>query len=407
MIRKEVSWQDVPNTPGVYFFMGKNSEILYIGKATSLRQRLSSYFAGDITEKRSVLIEAMVESAEKIEWMQTDSVLEAMLIETNLIRTHKPVCNTRSKDDKSFNHVIITKEEYPRVLVVRGKDLESYEYSHVYGPFPSGLLFKDALKIIRKLFQFYDVATPARAQHSAMQRGRIDFNRQIGLYPGECTSREYARTIKHIRLFFEGRKERIIADLEREMTGFAKKLEFERAQVLKKKIFALRHIQDVALLGRVAREYRDDRSMRFEAYDVAHMGGKDMVGVMVVNVGGEPVPDQYRKFIVKTCTDANDPKALGEILNRRILHTEWSMPDLIVVDGSTAQRNVAERALKEHGYVIPVIGVVKDEHHKPKHCIGPKNLIAKHEKNIMHANAEAHRFAITFHRSKRKIDNRK
>ncbi len=349
----------------------------------------------------------MVESAEKIEWMQTDSVLEAMLIETNLIRTHKPVCNTRSKDDKSFNHVIITKEEYPRVLVVRGKDLESYEYSHVYGPFPSGLLFKDALKIIRKLFQFYDVATPARAQHSAMQRGRIDFNRQIGLYPGECTPREYARTIKHIRLFFEGKKERIIADLEREMTGFAKKLEFERAQVLKKKIFALRHIQDVALLGRVAREYRDDRSMRIEAYDVAHMGGKDMVGVMVVNVGGEPVPDQYRKFIVKTCTDANDPKALGEILNRRILHTEWSMPDLIVVDGSTAQLNVAERVLKEHGYVIPVVGVVKDEHHKPKHCIGPKNLIAEHEKNIMHANAEAHRFAITFHRSKRKIDNRK
>lgn len=387
--------------------MGKSNEILYIGKATSLRQRLSSYFAGDITEKRSVLIEAMVESAEKIEWMQTDSVLEAMLIETNLIRTHKPVCNTRSKDDKSFNHVIITKEEYPRVLVVRGKDLESYEYSHVYGPFPSGLLFKDALKIIRKLFQFYDVATPARAQHSAMQRGRIDFNRQIGLYPGECTPREYARTIKHIRLFFEGKKERIIADLEREMTGFAKKLEFERAQVLKKKIFALRHIQDVALLGRVAREYRDDRSMRIEAYDVAHMGGKDMVGVMVVNVGGEPVPDQYRKFIVKTCTDANDPKALGEILNRRILHTEWSMPDLIVVDGSTAQLNVAERVLKEHGYVIPVVGVVKDEHHKPKHCIGPKNLIAEHEKNIMHANAEAHRFAITFHRSKRKIDNRK
>ncbi len=406
MIRKDIVWKTVPDTPGVYFFLGKKREILYIGKATSLKQRLASYFGSDIVEKRSFLIEKMVTDAMHIEWMQTDSVLEAMLIETNLIRTHKPLCNTRSKDDKSFNHVIITKEEYPRVLVVRGKDLKSYEYSHVYGPFPSGLLFKDALKIIRKLFQFYDVVAPADMQKSKTAKGKIDFNRQIGLYPGECSAKEYARTIKHIRLFFEGKKERIIADLEREMSSSAKKLDFERAQVLKKKIFALRHIQDVALLGRVAREYRDDRNMRIEAYDVAHMGGKDMVGVMVVNVGGEPVPHEYRKFIVKTCTDADDPKALREILNRRIVHTEWAMPDVIVVDGSTAQRNVAERVLQEHGYVIPVVGVVKNEYHKPKYCIGPKNLITEHEKPILHANAEAHRFAITFHRSKRKIDNR-
>src|SRR3989344_8407708 len=121
MTSQDLQKLKLPDTPGVYFFLGKRKRILYIGKATSLRSRVRSYFAGDILKKRSALIEQMIAEAETVEWKETDSVLEALIIETNLIRTHKPRYNTVAKDDKSFNHLVITNEEFPRVLVVRGK----------------------------------------------------------------------------------------------------------------------------------------------------------------------------------------------------------------------------------------------------------------------------------------------
>jgi excinuclease ABC subunit C len=123
MIKDDLKKTTLPDNPGVYFFMGAKQEILYIGKATSLRNRVRSYFATDLKEKRSELIEQMVAKAKRVEVTETDSTLEALILETNLIRTHKPHYNTRSKDDKSYNHLIITNEEFPRVLVVRGKDL--------------------------------------------------------------------------------------------------------------------------------------------------------------------------------------------------------------------------------------------------------------------------------------------
>ncbi len=396
----------IPDAPGVYFFLGKRKEILYIGKATSLRSRVRSYFDGKIKEKRSGLIENMVVEAKSLEWTVTDSVLEAMLLEVNLIRTHKPRCNTISKDDKSYNHLVITDEEFPRVLVVRGKDLHAegdrIKYRKIYGPFPHGMLFKEALKIIRKLFQFYDTALPVDTQTSKMHKGKMDFNRQIGLYPDQVSEREYARTIHHIELFFEGKKGTVIKELEREMHACAKKEKFEYAHALKKKIFALKHIHDVALMKDESRVYKDDRTLRIEAYDVAHMGGKDMVGVMTVLEGSEPNKNEYRKFLIKGFEGSNDPRALKEILERRLKHTEWTYPDIIVVDGSTAQKNVALQVLKKYALPISVVGVVKDEKHNPKRIIGSTKIITEHKKAILLGNAEAHRFAITFHRRKRR-----
>ena len=397
----------IPDTPGVYFFLGARKEILYIGRATSLKNRVRSYFDGKLVEKRSELIEKMVKEAKTIEWTETESVLEAMILEVNLIRTHKPRYNTISKDDKSYNHLIITNEEFPRVLIVRAKDLTEQfspkEIKYVFGPFPSGLLFKEALSIIRKLFRFYDTQKPLSKITSKMGRGKIDFNRQIGLYPGLQSKTEYARTIRHIKLFFEGKKGQVIKELEREMKRLAKEEKFEEANEVKRKIFALRHIQDVALIKEDARVYRDDRKMRVEAYDVAHLSGENMVGVMTVLEGGEPDKASYRKFKIKTLENANDTAALSEMLDRRLDHSEWPYPQLVVVDGGAAQKNAAERILKRYGITIPVVGVVKDERHTPKKIIGVQSLIRKCHNEILLANAEAHRFAIAYHRQKRSL----
>ena len=407
MTKEQLSKAKLPDAPGVYFFLGTRKEILYIGKATSLKNRVRSYFTPDLVEKRSPLIVNMVNEAKTIEYTETDSVLEALILESNLIRTHKPRFNTIAKDDKSYNHLIITNEDWPRVLVVRGKDLtEQYgedEILYHFGPFTSGILFREALKIIRRLFKYYDSEQPIGSERTKLARGKIDFNRQIGLYPSEENRAAYMRTIRHIRLFFEGKKRQIINELQKDMMRLAKHEEFEAAERVKRKIFALEHIQDVALIRDDMRQYRDDRSTRIEAYDIAHHQGSDMVGVMTVVEGGEPQKSEYRKFKIQSVHQSNDTAALREVLRRRLGHHEWPYPDIIVVDGSTAQKNAAERVLREHHITIPVVAVVKDERHKPIRVLAPVSIRRDHEQAILHANAESHRFAISYHRSKRKL----
>ncbi len=393
----------LPDSSGVYFFLGKRKEILYIGKATTLKNRIRSYFTIDLKEKRSELIEKMVSEAKSIDFTVTDSVLEALILETNLIRTHKPRYNTRSKDDKSYNHLIITNEEWPRVLVVRGKDLtEKFttdEILYHFGPFPSGSLFKEALKIIRKLFKFYDTKVPVGLEKSKMASGQINFNRQIGLYPELGDKAEYLKTIKHLQLFFSGEKHKIIKELEKEMMQLAKNEEFEQAQLIKRKIFALTHIQDVALIKDEYRTYRDTATIRIEGYDVAHHAGQDMIGVMTVIEGGEANKSEYRKFKIKTLKQANDPAALKEMLERRLTHSEWPLPQVIVVDGGVAQKNVAERVLRQHKLAVSVVAVVKDDRHHVARVIAPKELLYKFKFDILFANAEAHRFSIGSYRT--------
>ncbi len=406
MTKDDLKAKELPDTPGVYFFLGTKKEILYIGKATSLKNRVRSYFAKDLKEKRSELIEQMVTEAKTVEVTSTDSTLEALILETNLIRTHKPKYNTRSKDDKSYNHLVITNEAWPRVLVVRGKDLTERflpeEIRYHFGPFPSGQLFREALKIVRRLFKFYDTDKPLGAERSKVVKGQIDFNRQIGLYPSEHNRLEYERTIRHLRLFFEGKKQELIGELEREMMAYAKEEEFEMASIVKRKIFALQHINDIALIRDDRKLYRDDRRVRIEAYDVAHLAGQDMVGVMTVVEGDEARPSEYRKFKIQSVSGSNDPAALKEILERRLAHPEWPFPQIIVVDGSTAQKNVAEHVLRKLGLVIPVVAVVKDDRHKPIRLIAGQKLREQFKDQVLLANAEAHRFAITFHRARRR-----
>lgn len=395
----------LPDTPGVYFFLGGKKKILYIGKATSLKNRVRSYFTDDLIEKRSPLIKKMVDEAKTIEYTETDSVLEALILETNLIRTHKPTYNTRSKDDKSYNHLVITNEDFPRVLVVRGKDLTEQftekDIKYHFGPFPSGQLFREALKIVRKLFQFYDTKVPIGEEKSKLEKGKIDFNRQIGLYPDTQTKFEYLKTIRHLRLFFEGKKHLLLKELDKEMMQLAKAEKFEEAGVIKKRIFALTHIQDIALMKDDSRVYRDQKRVRIEAYDIAHLQGSDMVGVMTVVESGESAKAEYRKFKIQGFDKANDPGALKEVLQRRLKHPEWSLPQIVVVDGSTAQKNAAELILRQHAMVIPVVAVVKDDKHKPIRLVGQKQILELHQHAILLANAESHRFAINYHRDKR------
>jgi excinuclease ABC subunit C len=387
---------ELPDSPGVYFFYGPKKKLLYVGKATSLKDRVKSYFARDILLTRGPKIVKMLTEAEKVEYLQTDSVLEALILEANQIKKHQPPANSREKDDKSYNYVLITKEEFPKMLVERGKNLGvvKEKIAKTFGPFPHAGELREALKIVRKIFPYRD--------QKCKLNGRPCFNAQIGLCPGPCAGRiskkDYAKIIRNISLFFEGKKEKVILNLEKEMKTLAKKREFEEAEKVKRKIFALEHIQDIALIKKDLEESGSKECFRIEAYDIAHISGTNVVGVMTVVEDGEVNKSQYRKFKIKA--DKNDDtKNLKEVIERRLNHPEWPLPQLIAVDGGIGQLNAAKEMLKKRGFDIAVAAVVKDERHKAREIL---NLSDKSkEKAVLLANFEAHRFAITYHRKLR------
>ena len=373
----------LPDAPGVYFFKrGKN--ILYIGKATSLKDRVKSYFVRDILLTRSPLIGKMLEEAEKIEFIETDSVLEALILEANEIKKHQPPANSRDKDDKSYLYLTITKEDFPKVVITRG--------SGTYGPFPHSSELKEALKIIRRIFPFRD------EKCKITPKLKPCFNAQLGLCPGPCAGRiskaEYRKTIRNIKLFFEGKKTMLIKSLEKEMKILAKEHKFEEAEKIKRQLFALNHIQDIALIKKDLTSNLQTSNFRIEAYDIAHISGTNVVGVMTVVEGGEVNKSQYRKFKIRA--DKNDDtKNLKEVISRRLNHPEWRLPDFIVVDGGIAQINAAKEITK-----IPIVAVTKDEHHRARQILGHDQVSMTNDqtKSILLANAEAHRFAINYHR---------
>ena len=378
-------------------------------------------------EKRGPITADMVLNADRIKWETTGSVLEALILEANLIKKYQPYYNIKEKDDKSFNYVCITNEQLPKVVVVRGKELlgvKSFKYKATFGPYPNGLQLREALKIIRRIFPFLD----------DQSKNYLEFYRQINLVPDLKDRKLYLQNIKNIKLFFTGKKKQIFRNLKKEMNEYAKRREFERAGEIKRQIFALKHINDVALIrdtdfiknsfssgprisgaptparpfGRAVFNF----AIRIEAYDVAHLGGKNMVGVMVVVENGEAQKSGYRKFSARVGSafggktilnsgKANDIAALTEVLERRLAHAEWPYPGLIVVDGGTAQLNAARKSVSRLNLDIPVVSVVKDERHRPKNIMGDISPIPEYRSAILLANSEAHRFAIAYHKNMR------
>ncbi len=398
---------ELPDEPGVYTFR-KGRKILYIGKAAVLKERVRSYFAKDLLEARSPAIVKMVEEANDLTWQTTDSVLEALILEANLIKQHQPPYNTASKDNKSFNYLVVTKEAFPRVLIVRGRELfqnwNEAKIRNLFGPFPQGMSLQEAVKIVRKIFPFRDAkCTPCEEQ--VLKNGakcKPCFNRQIGLCPGvctgECSQEEYMHTIRHITELFQGNFKGLKRQLTKEMKEAADAEQFEKAARLRRQCAALEHIKDVSLIKNDV--ISAGGGARVEAYDVAHTGGTETVGVMTVVDNGEAYKAAYRKFKIQSVTN-DDVAALTEMLERRLGHTEWPLPRVFAVDGGKGQMRAAERVLKKFGIEIPIVGVVKNEFHKPERLIGDARAIEAYERDILLANNEAHRFAITWHRKRR------
>lgn len=400
----------LPATPGVYFHKNSDGEIIYVGKAAVLKNRVRQYFHRADKDAKT---EALVREIADTDWSVVDTEMDALFLESEMIKRYKPKWNILLRDDKTVSYVRIDmKSEVPYVSFTRTPQDDRAVY---VGPFYGKLVVEKALRTLRKVFPYYDKPYD----------GKKTLNTDLGLTPGieigKSTPQDYKKNLRKLRLYLEGGRHKLLKDLEKQMHAAAKSENFEEAAELRKQLFGLRELQKKIVFS--DKEFLDissDQALtdlqkglslkepprRIEGYDISHQSGTDVVGSMVVFVNGASDRSEYRKF--KLRHQKNDDTAnLREIIERRLKHPEWSFPNLVILDGGINQVNAVRDLLAKHD--IPVIGRDKSGDHSRNAAVRiiiPENegfrtvLLAPNShvaKLIARIDDEAHRFAITYH----------
>lgn len=366
-IRLESKLKTLPRTPGVYFHKSSSGEIIYVGKAAVLKNRVKQYFR----EQRDMDVKtrALVAEIDDTDWVETDSEVDALFLESEMVKRYMPRYNILLRDDKSLLYVRINmKDEWPHISFTRNPADDGADY---FGPYYNGFAIRKALRYLRKVFPYY-TSEPKSSS-------RPDLDVHIGLSPTpETTSDEYRQSLRKLIRYIEGGRKTIVSELEREMKQAAKSQNFESAALLRNKINNLRELQSRIMFG--DKEFMDiskdkalsglrdlllleESPVRIEGYDVSHMGGANVVASMVVFSNGVSNRAEYRKF--KMTKQQNDDYAsMYETIWRRTSPKNmksWGAPDLILIDGGKGQLDSAIRALEDHKLTFPIVSVAKRE----------------------------------------------
>jgi excinuclease ABC subunit C len=411
------SARQAPSKPGIYIMKGKKGRVIYVGKAASLKRRLASHFARPDIDSRHA---AMISETRNADWQTAPSVIEALILESRLIKKYNPKYNVKDKDNKTFLHVVFTNEKYPRVMLTRESELHKIfnfqfpiskqipnskaQTSKSFGPFTNASAIRAALDILRKIFPYRDC--PKFPRRPCLQ---YHLKRCGAPCAGLISKDDYNKNIKNLILFFEGNKKKILRNLKKEMLAASKNQEFEKAATLRNQIFALKHIEDVAVTVGLTKPYKlaglRKPAIRIEGYDISNIGKSFAVGSMVVFENGKPAKPEYKKFRIRTVAGQNDIAMIKEILRRRLNHKEWPFPNLILVDGGLGQVNAANSVLKDFGFKIPVVGIAKGADRKKDEFITPTSppylkgeLEGVTRDMLLRVRNEAHRFAQKYHK---------
>lgn len=378
--RLEAKLKDLPRSPGVYFHKSVTGEIIYIGKAAVLRNRVRQYFqkSRDIDIKT----QALVAEIEDTDWVETDSELDALFLESEMVKRYMPRYNVLLRDDKSQMFVRIDmKSEWPVVSFTRNPADDGAEY---FGPYYNGFAIKKALRYLRRIFPYYTKSPKAVGQ------SRLD--EHIGLSPASgTTSAEYKTSLKQLIQYIKGGRKVIVKDIEKKMNQAAKEYDFERAALYRNKLSDLKSLQQRIMFGdkefldiskdKALRDLRDllglkKEPARIEGYDISHISGTNVVASMVVFTNGVSDRANYRKF--KMRQDRNDDYAnMHEVILRRFSEKNlksWGVPDLVLIDGGKGQLDAAIKALEERGAKVPIVSIAKREEelivHRTKSGLG-------------------------------------
>ncbi|OHB22816.1 MAG: hypothetical protein A3I22_00515 [Parcubacteria group bacterium RIFCSPLOWO2_02_FULL_40_12] len=395
-------------SPGIYIFKTKKGEFLYIGKAANLRNRTRQYL-----RKKSYppFMEHMINEAEKIEYKTTDSEIEALILESKLIKEKQPKYNIMLRDDKQYFYVVFTKDEFPKIFLThRAVEL---------GPFTDGTALKTTLRLLRHIFPY----CTCKQLHN-----NFCLNHHIGKCLGYCCLKNplpiqkkealfaYRKNIKAIKKILNGKKNSVIKSLEKEMGRLGEKREFEKAISLRDKIKKIKQVFENAKIIQDSiyqSSLNNTGSLeklknifelpkiphRIEGYDISNIQGRNAAGSMIVFTEGKPDKNEYRKFKIMAKKTPDDTAMLKEVLTRRFNHPEWSYPDLIFIDGGIAQLNAAVRIIEGE---LPIISLAKGKQEifssTLKKSMPLKNLPNEIKNLILNIDTEAHRFAIGYYR---------
>lgn len=356
----------LPRSPGVYFHKSTDGEIIYVGKAAVLKNRVRQYFQSSRLMDIKTL--ALIAEIDDTDWVETESEIDALFLESEMVKRYMPRFNILLRDDRSQSFVRIDMQsEWPTVTLTRNPSDDGAEY---FGPFYNTYALRKALRYLRRIYPYFVKKPDPKSSK---------LESQIGISPRLADGSEmYKSNVRKLISYIKGNRKALANDLERDMKAAAREQDFETAAKLRNRLHAMGELQRRVMFG--DREFLDiskDRALndltnllglkkipaRIEGYDISHHGGVDVVASMVVFTNGVSDRAEYRKFKTKLQAN-NDTQNMYETLLRRLSEKNlksWGVPNLIIIDGGKGQLSAALRAMDERSQAIPIMSIAKRE----------------------------------------------
>jgi excinuclease ABC subunit C len=414
--------REFPQTPGVYLMKNASGVVIYVGKASNLRSRAGSYFLKAAADDRRTA--DLVREIADIDFLEADSEVDALLVESRLIKDVQPKYNQDLKDDKTFPYLeITTREDFPRVEFTREPNQRG---TKLYGPFAGAGSLRGAIQVLQKIFKFRTCGLDIEEGDEKWRWFRPCLLASIDQCTAPCNLRiskeEYRRDIARLRMFLEGNKKRLLAEMREEMAAAARELKFEKAARLRDEIQALEtldrrgeldtHVQPevfyidpkkgLAGLKKVLRLAEAPRTI--EGVDIAHLGGGETVASLVQFIDGLPFKPGYKRFKIRGVEGIDDFASIHEVVARRFKRLEDQgqvFPDLLLIDGGKGQLNAGLAAFRELGMTPPtVISLAKREEEVFVAGADEPLRLSRHSyalRLLQYVRDEAHRFAQHYH----------
>lgn len=403
----------LPTEPGVYFHKNREGKVIYVGKAAVLKNRVRQYFQSP--ERKDAKTRALVAEIDDTDWIVVDTEMDALFLESEMIKRYMPKWNILLRDDKSVSYVRINmKDKVPYVSMTRNPDDDGAEY---FGPYYGKTAITRALRILRRIFPYY--VRP--------YSGRKTLDTDLGLAPGieigKMTETEYKHSLRHMISYLKGNRKKLSREIEKLMYEASAKGDYEKAAEYRNQLFGLKGIgTKIVFSDKELLDISSDKALselqeilglekppvRIEGYDISHQSGTNVVGSMVCFINGAADRTKYRRFKLRKQQN-NDTASMFEVISRRLHHLDdWGKPDLIVLDGSVGQVSAVREILEAAN--IPVIGRDKSGDHSKNARVRivipdkdgdyvmqelmPDGHIAK---LIARIDEESHRFAVQYH----------
>ena len=397
----------LPASPGVYFHKNSTGEVIYVGKAAVLKNRVRQYFQNSAKDPKT---EALVREIADTDWIVVDTEMDALFLESEMIKRYRPKWNILLRDDKTVSYVRISMNlAVPDISFTRNPIDDGATY---VGPFYGKVAIEKAVRTLRKIFPYYN------RPYTGKKTLDTDLKLTPGIEIGKCTPADYKRNLRKLIKYLEGGREKLIKDLEKTMQEEARAGHFELAAEARDQLFGLKELKKKIVFS--DKEFLDissDQALvelqkilglerpprRIEGYDISHQSGTNTVGSMVAFINGVAARNEYRKFKIHSSKN-DDLKSMAEVISRRLKHRDWDFPDLILLDGGITQVQAILPIVAP--FQIPVIGRDKSGDHSKSAEVkivlmnGETIKLAKSShiaRLIARIDEEAHRFAITYH----------